>query len=222
LGEVTVQRVYYYCHRCGAGLIPWDIEVGLTSKRLTPGAERAASLAGLLTDSFEEAAEKVLPELSGLRLSETTVQRTTEAAGERMGAYLDQGKVLSGPTPWNWHKDAQGKTCAYVSVDATGGRQQASGGGPAEGRMPYVGMVYSPVPELPKGSPPAPPVTAKMRALYVAAPVFSGRVVGGDAWPMRPRRSCVWGYWHRAWWGSRHRCLWATRQPCCERYVGKL
>ena len=50
-----------------------------------PGAERAVSLAGLLTDSFEEAAEKVLPELSGLHLAETTVQRTTEAAGAGAG-----------------------------------------------------------------------------------------------------------------------------------------
>jgi len=168
LGEITVHRAYYYCHRCGQGLFPWDLEVGLTPKRLTPGAERAASLAGLLTDSFEEAAEKVLPELAGLRLSETTVQRTTEAAGERLGEHLDQGKVLGGPTLWNWHKDAEGKTCAYVSVDATGVRQQASGGGPAEGRMPYVGMIYNPVPELPKDSPHAPPVSAKMQARYVA------------------------------------------------------
>jgi len=135
---------------------------------LTPGAERAVSLAGLLTDSFEEAAEKVLPELSGLRLSETTVQRTTEAAGERLGGHLDQGKALGGPTPWSWHKDAEGKTCAYTSVDATGVRQQASGGGSAEGRMPYVGMIYNPVPELPKDSPHAPPRGAKMQARYVA------------------------------------------------------
>jgi hypothetical protein len=168
LGEVTVQRAYYYCHRCGHGLFPWDDEVGLTPKRLTPGAERAVSLAGLLTDSFEEAADKVLPDLSGLRLSETAVQRTTEAAGERLGAHLDQGKVLGGPTPWNWYKDAQGKTCAYVSLDATGVRQQASGGGPAEGRMPYVGMIYNPVPALPKDSAHAPPAAAKMQARYVA------------------------------------------------------
>jgi len=168
LGEVRVQRAYYYCHRCGEGLFPWDEEVGLTPKRLTPGAERAVSLAGLLTDSFEEAAEKVLPELSGLRLSTTTVQRTTEAAGERLGAHLDQGKVLGGPTAWPWYKDAEGKRCAYVSVDATGVRQQASSGGPAEGRMPYVGMIYNPVPELPKDSPHAPPAGAKMQARYVA------------------------------------------------------
>ena len=111
-----MQRAYYFCHRCG-GSFPWDQEVGLTSQRLTPGAERAASMAGLLTDSFDEAARKVLPELAGLRLSESTVQRTTEAAGERLGERLDEGKVLGGPTPWKWRPDAEGKTCAYVSVD---------------------------------------------------------------------------------------------------------
>jgi len=90
----------------------------------------------LLTDSFDEAASKVLPELAGLRVSATTVQRTTEAAGERLGALLDQGKVLGGPTPWSWHKDAEGKSCAYVSVDATGVRQQAKNGGTADGACP--------------------------------------------------------------------------------------
>lgn len=168
LGEVTVKRAYYYCQRCGEGSFPWDQDVGLTPKRLTPGAERAVSLAGLLTDSFEEAAQKVLPELSGLHLSETTAQRTTEAAGARWGKQLEQGKVLGGPTPWKWHKDAEGKTCAYTSVDATGVRQQACGGGAAEGRMPYVGMIYNPVPELPKDSPHAPPRGAQMQARYVA------------------------------------------------------
>jgi hypothetical protein len=168
LGAITVQRAYYYCHRCGKGLFPWDALVGLTPKRLTPGAERAASLAGLLTDSFEEAATKVLPELAGLRLSETTVQRTTEAAGQRLGEQLAQGQVLGGPTTWSWRPDAEGKTCAYVSVDATGVRQQACGGGRADGRMPYVGMVYNPVPELPKDSPYASPRSAQMQARYVA------------------------------------------------------
>jgi len=163
-----VQRAYYYCHRCGKGLCPWDVAVGLTPKRLTPGAERAVSLAGLLTDSFAEAATKVLPELAGLHLCETTVQRTTEAAGKRLGEHLAQGRVLGGPTTWDWRQDAEGKTCAYVSVDATGVRQQACGGGQADGRMPYVGMVYNPVPELPKDSPNAPPRAAEMQARYMA------------------------------------------------------
>lgn len=167
MGPITVQRASSYGHRCG-GRFPWDAAVGLTPKRLTPGAERAASLAGLLTDRFDEAATKVLPELSGLHLSETTVRRTTEAAGQRLGTLLGQGQVLGGPTSWNWHRDADGRTWAYISVDATGVRQQAKGGGPAEGRMPYGGMVFNPVPELPDGSPHAPTKNAEMQAHYVA------------------------------------------------------
>lgn len=167
MGSIKVWRAYYYCHRCG-GQFPWDQIVGLTPKRLTPGGERATSLAGLLTDSFDEAARKVLPELSGLHLSETTVQHTTEAAGARLGQFLDEGRVLGGPTMWPWHQDAEGQACAYISVDATGVRQQAKGGGAADGRMPYVGMIYNPVPELPDDSPHRPRANAEMQARYVA------------------------------------------------------
>ena len=39
-----------------------------------------------------------------------------------------------------------GRRCAYVELDATGVRQQGAGGGPAEGRMAYVGMVCNPGP----------------------------------------------------------------------------
>jgi hypothetical protein len=148
LGPIPLERAYYYCGRCGHGLAPFDAAVGLTAKRLTPGAERVCCLAGLLSDSFEEAAEKVLPEMSGLRLSESTAQRTTEAAGARLGKLLDDGHTLGSPRPWDWHKDASGRTCAYASIDAICVAQQAKGGGPAEGRMPYVAMVFNPLPDL--------------------------------------------------------------------------
>jgi hypothetical protein len=149
LGVIRLQRAYYCCGRCGHGLAPFDDAVGLTARRLTPGAERLASLAGLLSDSFEEAAEKVLPEMSGLRLSEATAGRTTEAAGARWGRLQETGRTLGGPRPWAWNKDAQGRTCAYVSLDAISVAQQAKGGGKAEGRMPYVAMVFNPIPEPP-------------------------------------------------------------------------
>ena len=168
LGPIALQRAYYYCHRCGHGVFPWDQAVGLTTKRLTPAAEQVVTLAGTLSDSFAEAATKVLPQLAGLRLAETTVERTTEAAGERLGRHLHAGRTLGVRRPWTWHRDATGKTCAYVSVDATGVRQQGPRGGPAEGRMPYVGMVYNPVPELPPECPHRPPPKAAMQARYLA------------------------------------------------------
>jgi len=53
-------------------------------------------------------------------------------------------------------------------VDATGVRQQAKGGGKAEGRMPYVAMVYNPVPELPADCPYRPPANAVLQARYLS------------------------------------------------------
>ena len=168
LGPVRLERAYYRCIRCGHGLAPFDQTAGLTAKHLTPGAERLTCLAGLLSDSFEEAAEKVLPEMAGLRLSEATAGRATEAAGARLGALLDAGHTLGSPPRWDWHTDAKGRTCAYVSVDAVAVAQQAKGGGKALARMPYVAMVFNPLPDLPGQAEPA-PVPAARRPSGVAA-----------------------------------------------------
>ncbi len=149
LGTITFQRGYYHCGRCGCGLFPFDDEVGLGPHRLTPGAERLVSLLGLTCDSFEEAADKVLPEACALHLAESTVQRVTEDAGARLGTLHEQGHTLGEGNAFDWHKDAQGRTCAYVSLDLTTVHQQAADGGPAEGRMPYVAAIYNPAPEEP-------------------------------------------------------------------------
>jgi hypothetical protein len=168
LGEIACRRAYYYCHRCGQGAFPWDEAVGLTAKRLTPAAEQVVSMAGVVCNSFAEAADTVLRTLAGLRLCESTVQRTAEDAGQRLGQLQTDGKTLGFAQPWDWHRDARGRTCAYVSIDATGVRQQAPDGGRADGRMPYVAMVYNPVPELPDDSPYRPAPTATMQARYLA------------------------------------------------------
>jgi hypothetical protein len=168
LGQVSCQRAYYYCGRCGQGVLPWDERVGLTGRAFTPGAERLVSLAGCLSDSFAEANEKVLPEMAGLRVAETTVQRTTEGVGERIAAHRQGGRTFGFSRAWDWQRDARGRTCAYISLDLTGVRQQAKNGGAAEGRMPYVAMVYNPVPELPADSPYQPPAQAVMQARYLS------------------------------------------------------
>jgi hypothetical protein len=167
LGPIHLRRAYYYCHRCG-GVVPWDQTVGLTPKRLTPAAEELVTLAGTVSNSFEEAAEKILPKMAALPLAETTVQRTSEAAGQRLREWRRRKKVLGGPQRWTWHRDARGRSCAYVSLDATGVAQQAPGGGRAEGRMPYVGVVFNPVPELPADCPFQPPAGARLQARYLA------------------------------------------------------
>jgi hypothetical protein len=167
LGPVTCERAYYYCGRCGQGVLPWDQQVGLTAGSFTAATERLVSLAGTLSESFAEAAKKVLPEMAGLQVAATTVQRTSEAAGQRLADHLHAAGTLGFPQRWDWHPDAQGRTCAYISLDLTGVRQQAAGGGAAEGRMPYVAMVFNPVPELPSDSPYRRPA-ARMQARYLS------------------------------------------------------
>jgi hypothetical protein len=168
MGPVLCVRGYYYCGRCGHGVLPWDERVGLTARSFTPAAEQVVTLAGALSDSFAEAAERVLPTLAGLDVAETTARRTAEAVGERIGAYLRGGRTFGFARPWEWRRDARGRTCAYISLDLTGVRQQAQDGGKAEGRMPYVAMVYNPVPELPEDCPYQPPARAAMQARYLS------------------------------------------------------
>ena len=146
LGEVRPQRAYYHCSPCRNGMIPWDQTLGLSADILTPAASEVVSLLGLLSSSAETAIT-TLPKAAGLRVSESTVERVTEAAGHDIGERLARNETFGEATPWAWHKDAEGKTCAYVSLDATGVGQQGEGGAKVEGRMVTVAMVYNPVPD---------------------------------------------------------------------------
>ena len=164
-GTIAYGRAYYYCRQCGQGLCPFDERVGITPRHLSPAVEQLTTLAGAVGESFERGAE-LLREMAGLRLSEATVARTTEDAGQRLAELLGRGTTVGPVVSWDWQCDAAGRSVAYVTLDATGTRQQAQGGGAAEGRMAYVAGVYNPAPAdwlLPPGrSPP------RLQARYLA------------------------------------------------------
>lgn len=142
LGSVRVCRAYYHCTHCHAGHCPRDAALGLTTVDLSRGAAEAVALAGVLS-SFAEAAEKVLPKLAGLRVGESTVERATERAGADVGRRLADGEVFGPRKAWKWSKDADGKTCAYVSADSTGVGMQGANGAAGDGRMAAVAMVWN-------------------------------------------------------------------------------
>src|SRR5262249_61343057 len=60
--------------------------------------------------------------------------------------------------------DDGGKTCAYVSVDATGVGRQGPRGAKADGRMAYVGQVYNPTPPGHEPATPAKPSASRYLA----------------------------------------------------------
>jgi hypothetical protein len=148
LGTLCIWRGYYHCKHCNHGHFPWDAILRLSPQGLTPGAQEIVSLGGT-QEAFGKAAEWTLQKMAGIRLSESTVQRTTEAAGERLGQQLQEGKVFGLKKVWEWHLDATGKICGYLSLDATGVMMQGPDGAKAEGRMAYVGMIYNPQPRQP-------------------------------------------------------------------------
>jgi hypothetical protein len=164
MGDVVLQgRAYYLCPTCHAGHAPVDAALGFAARKLTPGAEELATLAGTV-GSFAEAAEKFLPRMAGLRLAESTVERTAEAAGARLGAVWAEGHTLGPAADWRWNRDAAGRTVAYVSIDATGVGIQGEGGAKADGRMAWVGKVFNPRPVPAEASPRPHPPTARYQA----------------------------------------------------------
>jgi len=129
--------------------------------------------------------------MAGCRLSESTAQRTAEDAGGRAAAAAAAGDA-GPPAEWGWHADAKGRPVAYVSIDATGVRRQGPGGAAAEGRMAYVGMVFSPAPDPPP--PPGKP-RPRMRARYV-----SGLYPLAEMGPLLRRQAAAVGMERAAVW----------------------
>jgi hypothetical protein len=139
---VRLNRAYSYCPHCCAGHCPRDARLGVADSDLSRGATEVVALAGARS-SFAEAAPKTLPKLAGLRLSESTVERTTERTGAEVGVRLAEGRTFGKSRAWEWSEDAEGKSVAYISADATGVGMQGPNGAAAEGRMAAVGMVWN-------------------------------------------------------------------------------
>lgn len=149
-------------------MAPWDQHVGLSDARLTPAAERLTTLAGAVGDSFEKGME-LLAEMAGITLSESSVQRVTEATGQRIATTLGQGHIFGPAHPWRWYCDALGRRVAYIGLDATGVRQQGPHGEKADGRMAQVGVIFNPPPDQKRGGVrPPKPGTTPMQARYLS------------------------------------------------------
>jgi hypothetical protein len=130
--------------------------------------------------------------MADVPLSESTVERTTEDVGGRIATLQGQGITFGPDRRWRWHCDTKGRTVAYVTLDASGTRQQGPGGRHADGRMAYVGGVYNPPPPQwlrPCG--PAPPVQARyVSGLYTLAAM--GPLLRYQATAVGMERADVW------------------------------
>jgi hypothetical protein len=145
-GKVAYPRAYYHCAHCHSGWFSTDSELRIAQKQ-TPAARELFTLAGTV-HPFAEGAAQVLERMSGLRVSASTVQRTTEAVGAEIAQHeRSTPSADAPPVPWTFEQDTTGQRIGYVSLDATSVPQQGPHGEKVDGRMPYVGVVFNPQPK---------------------------------------------------------------------------
>jgi hypothetical protein len=102
-------------------------------------------LAGVLA-SFRHGADDLLRRFGGVRLSASSTRRATQKAGEELQQQQRQGDLVAPPPapPWDFTVQGQASTVAYLGLDAFSVPVQQPGGGKAEGRMLYTGILYTP------------------------------------------------------------------------------
>ena len=104
LGPLTLERAYYHCDTCQAGVCPRDRALGLHETSLSPATTRMVGLAALSV-SFAEAGE-LLKALAGVAVDPKQVERTAEALGRDVAD--DECKVVEPDRPprrrctWGW------------------------------------------------------------------------------------------------------------------------
>lgn len=147
LGSVEVERAYYHCRSCGAGVIPKDKELDIADTSFSPGVRRMLGRVGG-KESFDEG-RKDLEELAGVLVKTKAVERVSEAIGQQIERILKQERelVLSGKVV-----AFEAVPILYIVIDATGvpvvpreteGRKGKGETGKAKTREAKLGCVYT-------------------------------------------------------------------------------
>lgn len=117
--------------------------------RLSPAVRPLVVLAGTLGPFGQ--AEDLLRRLAGLRLSDSTCRRRTEAAGAELRRRHHDGRAVHPDRAAAWDftlPDRDGQPCAgtvaYLGLDAFAVPTRPPGGGGVDWRMLYVGLLYDP------------------------------------------------------------------------------
>ena len=79
LGELRLERAYYYCAACQRGFCPRDRQLGMEDTPLSPAVTRMIGTVGASV-SFQEGRE-LMWELAGVEVSAKQVERTAEGLG---------------------------------------------------------------------------------------------------------------------------------------------
>jgi hypothetical protein len=113
MGVIEIRRAYYRCPHCGRSALPYDERIGLGAGPESVGLAQAATLLGI-QDTFANGAA-TLYRLTGQRLSESTLERLTEAVG-RVAA-RQEAQQAAGIAAWKSPPPEVSPQTLYVAVD---------------------------------------------------------------------------------------------------------
>lgn len=150
VGMVKVERGYYYCARCGEGVVPDDDRLDIQHTSFSPGVRRMMGLVGA-KEPFDEG-RRDLEELSGVRVSTKALERASEAIGADFEAKLQHEVQLAMTDKLAWLKPASPINRMYIAIDGTGvplvphdveGRKGKQPDGKAKTREAKLGCVFT-------------------------------------------------------------------------------
>ncbi len=82
VGELKLERAYYYCWECERGFCPRDRAWGMDATSLFPAVVRMIGTVGAMV-SFQEGSD-LLTELAGVAVDAKQVERTAEDLGKEI------------------------------------------------------------------------------------------------------------------------------------------
>lgn len=113
MGSLKIRRAYYRCRHCGQSALPYDERIGLGAGPESVGLAQAAAYLGI-HDTFANASA-TLYRLTGQRLSESTIERLTEAVGGVAAA--QEERLAAGMRDWESPSADASPETLYVAVD---------------------------------------------------------------------------------------------------------
>src|SRR5712691_35447 len=158
LGEVAVQRAYYYCASCQRGVVPKDRALDIVGSSFSPGVRRMMGHVGA-KEPFVEGS-KDLEKLAGIKVRTKAVERVAEAIGTQIEAVSrrEQAQAIAAQVV----VPLKSVPKFYVSYDATGvpvtgrereGRSGKGANGEAHTREAKLGCVFTQTTTDEKGYP---------------------------------------------------------------------
>lgn len=108
IGELKLERAYYYCAICQKGFCPRDKELGLEHDSLSSGLLKMVGVTAALV-SFQET-DELLHELTGINVGVKHVERAAEKLGDVISCHEKEVIITTAPTT----------STMYLGLDGTG------------------------------------------------------------------------------------------------------